>query len=1004
MANSFVRYTGNASTTAFAIPFSYRTSTDLTVTIAGTASTAYTLNAAGTTLTFNTAPADASAIEIRRTTSQTARLTDYADGSVLTENDLDTDSEQAFFMSQEAIDDAKDVISLDNSDFQYDVGSKRLKNVTNPTAAQDAVTKNYLESTWLSASDKTNLTAVAGVSTQMGLLGTSDAVSDMNTLATADIISDMNTLATSDIISDLNTLAASDIVTDMNTLATSANVTAMGLLGNSTTVTNMGLLGTSAVVTDLGLLGTSAVVTDLDLLATSANVTAMGLLGNSTTVTNLGLLGTSTVVSNIATVAGKNTEIGLLGTSANATAIGLLGTSAVIADINTLATSDIVSDLNTLASSGIVEDLNILATSANVTAMGLLGVSAVVTDMDLLGTSANVTNMATLGTSANVTSMGLLGTSAVVTDLGILGTADVVTDMNVLATADVVADMNTLGTADVVADMNTLGTADNVTNMNTVADNLTAVNNFADQYRIASSAPTSSLTAGDLYFDTTSNTLKVYSASGWQNAGSSVNGTSARYKYVATASQTTFSGADANGDTLAYDSGYIDVYLNGVHLDPTDYTATSGTSIVLGAGATLNDELYVVGFGTFNVAAVAGSAITSGTINEARLTNPTIPNKVEGTNFTGSLLIGHATTGTLSSASNNTAVGINTLNAITSGVHNTAMGFEASGNLTGGGSNTNIGRYAGNSNQTASHNTSIGYDALRRATGGNNTSIGSFSGDNIGSGVNNITVGKQAANNITSGDGNVIIGSIDADSATGDKQLIIADGVDGSVAWLKGDSSGNIVTQGTVTANGQLLGAVITPTISSISPSTIENTATDVVITGTNYGSSGVPNVEIINSNGVISYPNTITRNSATQLTINVTIATDASYFLRIELENGNAVRSSTAILTVSDAPVISTVAGSLGSFAKGTAISVTVAGTGDATLVWSSTGTLPTGLSLNTSTGVISGTESSSITQATTYSNIQVTLTDGQSQATTKTFSITITVYDGSTGGGQFN
>jgi len=259
--------------------------------------------------------------------------------------------------------------------------------------------------------------------------------------------------------------------------------------------------------------------------------------------------------------------------------------------MNTLATSDIVSDLNTLASSGIVEDLNILATSANVTAMGLLGVSAVVTDMGLLGTSANVTNMATLGTSSNVTNMATLA--------GISGLATL---------------------------------ASNNANISTVATNIASVNNFADQYRIASSAPTTSLTAGDLYFDTTSNTLKVYSASGWQNAGSSVNGTSARYKYVATASQTTFTGADANGDTLAYDSGYIDVYLNGVHLDPSDYTATNGTSIVLGAGASVSDELYVVGFGTFNVAAVAGSAITSGTINSARL--PTVPTSKGGTGLT----------------------------------------------------------------------------------------------------------------------------------------------------------------------------------------------------------------------------------------------------------------------------------------------------------------------------------------------------------------------------------
>ena len=155
MANSFVRYTGNGSTTAYSISYSYRAAADLIVTINGAATTSYTLNGAGSTLTFDTAPANASAIEIRRKTSQTSRLTDYAAGSVLTENDLDTDSEQAFFMSQEAIDDAQDVISLDNADFQYDVGNKRLKNVADPTSAQDAVTKNYLENTWLSTANKT---------------------------------------------------------------------------------------------------------------------------------------------------------------------------------------------------------------------------------------------------------------------------------------------------------------------------------------------------------------------------------------------------------------------------------------------------------------------------------------------------------------------------------------------------------------------------------------------------------------------------------------------------------------------------------------------------------------------------------------------------------------------------------------------------------------------------------------------------------------------------------
>ena len=125
MANSFVRYTGNGSTDAYAVPFSYRAQADVAVTIDGFATTAYTWNGAGTVITFTSPPANLSSIEIRRTTSQAARLVDYADGSVLKENDLDTDSFQGFYMGQEAIDDANDRIKLDAADFQWDAQSKR---------------------------------------------------------------------------------------------------------------------------------------------------------------------------------------------------------------------------------------------------------------------------------------------------------------------------------------------------------------------------------------------------------------------------------------------------------------------------------------------------------------------------------------------------------------------------------------------------------------------------------------------------------------------------------------------------------------------------------------------------------------------------------------------------------------------------------------------------------------------------------------------------------------
>jgi hypothetical protein len=97
--------------------------------------------------------------------------------------------------------------------------------------------------------------------------------------------------------------------------------------------------------------------------------------------------------------------------------------------------------------------------------------------------------------------------------------------------------------------------------------------------------------------------MKVYSSGGWINAGSSVNGTADRYKYTATASQTTFTGADDNGNTLGYDAGFLDVYLNGIRLvNGSDFTASSGSSIVLTTGASASDILEVVAFGTFQLA------------------------------------------------------------------------------------------------------------------------------------------------------------------------------------------------------------------------------------------------------------------------------------------------------------------------------------------------------------------------------------------------------------------
>jgi hypothetical protein len=204
---------------------------------------------------------------------------------------------------------------------------------------------------------------------------------------------------------------------------------------------------------------------------------------------------------------------------------------------------------------------------------------------------------------------------------------------NINTVAGQISPTNNIATLAGISGLNSLAAAEASGHVTNVSNNLSGVTSFAERYRVASSAPTSSLDVGDLYFDTTANELKVYKSSGWANAGSSVNGTSARFQYTATAGQTTFSGADSAGNTLSYDSPFIDCYLNGVKLvNGTDVTVTSGNSVVLASGAAAGDILDLVGFGTFNVAAINAANITSGTLGSDRL--PTVPTTKGGTGLT----------------------------------------------------------------------------------------------------------------------------------------------------------------------------------------------------------------------------------------------------------------------------------------------------------------------------------------------------------------------------------
>ena len=222
-------------------------------------------------------------------------------------------------------------------------------------------------------------------------------------------------------------------------------------------------------------------------------------------------------------------------------------------------------------------------------------------------------------------------------------------------------------------------------------------------------------------------------------------------------------------------------------------------------------------------------------------------------------------------------------------------------------------------------------------------------------------------------------------------------------------SNSALTGSGQITINGQAvaLGGSITlttetrPTFSSITPSTIENTQTSCTIAGTNFVS--VPLVTAINnSTGASVVADEVSFQSASQITAKFTLPVDGTYKLYIENPDGNAVQTN-AVLTVSDAPAWVTAAGSLGSFISGSTISTITITATNATSFAVQSGSLPTGLSLNTGSGsaTITGTVSSGITSDTLFS-FTVRATDAEGQTADRAFTINVTV--GANNSGRFN
>jgi len=326
----------------------------------------------------------------------------------------------------------------------------------------------------------------------------------------------------------------------------------------------------------------------------------------STSVTNVSdnisdvqtVAGEISPTNNIATVAGKATELGLLGTADAISDMNTLGTADVVSDMNTLATTSNVANMSTLA--GISTDITTVAGKASFITADF------VSDLNTVAVTDVIADINTLATSDIVADMNLLATTDIVSDLNTLATTDIVNDINTLATTDIVNDLNQLATSDFVADLNTMATTANVNNLSTVATNISDVStaassiseitSFNELFSVGTTAP-SSPSAGDLWYDTANSRLMVYVSNSFQQAGAYLQGLTSTHVFTATANQTDFATDDSSNTMSIYANGNTLVFMNGIRL--TEGTTSTndyyidGNTIKLNSAADAGDLLLV---------------------------------------------------------------------------------------------------------------------------------------------------------------------------------------------------------------------------------------------------------------------------------------------------------------------------------------------------------------------------------------------------------------------------
>nr|BAR32555.1 putative phage tail fiber protein [uncultured Mediterranean phage uvMED] len=369
----------------------------------------------------------------------------------------------------------------------------------------------------------------------------------------------------------------------------------------------------------------------------------------------------SATAADIATLA--DIEDGTNATNAIQTVAGISGNVSTVAGIsgNVTTVAGISANVTTVASD--TTDIGTVASNISSVNTNATNISAI------QGASANASTATTKASEAAASQVAAASSASSASTSASTATTKAA-EASTSASNASTSETNSASSATASASSATAAAASQTAAAASAASAASSFDSFDDRYLgVKSSDPTvdndgNSLVSGALYFSDSANEMRVFDGANFIAATSAGNVSLILYEYTATNGQTTFSGSDDNSATLSYTAGNLQVVMNGVILDPSDFTATSGTSVVLAAGAAANDLVNIYAFKSFTtadmVSKTAGGTFSGNVAVNARLDVDNIRidgNTMSSTDTNGDITLDPDGTGDVVVASGNLGVG-----------------------------------------------------------------------------------------------------------------------------------------------------------------------------------------------------------------------------------------------------------------------------------------------------------------------------------------------------------